>query len=545
MRYRLLAFIIVLLLPILYMEMDEYFSGDEVVTYNMANNAEAGFVFSDGRVSNYLKNEVFTDDSNVVSKLIEVASDLIKRRGAASILTYPRETEVRLYSQDEIRDWFSKNSNERFNVLTTWLHSVSDDGNSWLYYSLVNISSSVFMNISASKWSGFIVNIIFHFLTILMLIKLGKRIGNSELHIAAMLIFYGCAADIVTTTVTNLRAYTVAAFFTTLLVWQILNIHESLFKKNRIDAKNAALIVLFYAVGYVSHYTVGAVLASFGAILLFFMFLGKIRGSIKILLLGIISIIIGFMLSPDSIIGILKKFMVSGAGAAITGEGSSFSVGIILLTVISLILLVICIIAAVRKKDLINDERFFMTCSSLLMLVIILLGTKGFGYMRVLFPVIYLTVFQWIIVLTGKVAGSVSSRKLRTVSVLLLAIYVIVNSKMAYDKKADENMEFLAKQEALDTVKADTCVYFRKHARGYADTRCLLDRFDKVQVITVDTENWESFVEYKPGGEDFVCFFTDGCEEENAIKWIESLGYSNGTELYGDEDAHIFVAKNH
>ena len=145
MKHKLLIAEIVILLFLAFVieYTDNYFSGDEVVTYSMANNDKSGFVFSDGRVSNYLKNEVFVGDSNIIIKLGEVASDLIKRRGAASILTYPRDPEVELYSKQDVEDWFLKRNDERFNVFSTWLHSVSDDGNSWLYYSLVNVSSSI------------------------------------------------------------------------------------------------------------------------------------------------------------------------------------------------------------------------------------------------------------------------------------------------------------------------------------------------------------------------------------------------------------------
>ncbi len=78
-------------------------------------------------------------------------TDVLKNKGNSIILNYPRDPEVKLYSAEDIHDWFAKTEHERFNLGSTWLHSLSDDGNSWLYYVLVNISSSIFLNLSTTK----------------------------------------------------------------------------------------------------------------------------------------------------------------------------------------------------------------------------------------------------------------------------------------------------------------------------------------------------------------------------------------------------------
>ena len=57
--------VLLLLLPVFYMAIDVFFTGDEVVTYSMANNAEGGFVFSQGRISDYLSHEVFNNDGRI------------------------------------------------------------------------------------------------------------------------------------------------------------------------------------------------------------------------------------------------------------------------------------------------------------------------------------------------------------------------------------------------------------------------------------------------------------------------------------------------
>ena len=194
----IISMALILILPVFYMSIDEKYTGDEVVTISMANNEQAGFVFSEGRISNYLKNAVFTSDGNLVKNLIGMATDVLKNKGGAAILNYPRDPEVKLYSSDEVYGWFAKTEQERFNIGSTWLHSLSDDGNSWLYYSLVNISSSVFLVLSATKWAGFIVNMLFYCGMLLVLFKIGKKLGNSDFQNMLTLLVFGCSCDFLT-----------------------------------------------------------------------------------------------------------------------------------------------------------------------------------------------------------------------------------------------------------------------------------------------------------------------------------------------------------
>ena len=225
----------------------------------MANNAEGGFVFSQGRISDYLSGEVFNKDGrSLASKLFNVGSDVLKNKGGAKILNYPRDPEIRLYTGDEINDWFQKREYERFNVGITWLHSLSDDGNSWLYYSLVNLSSSLFMKISATKWSAFLINIIFHALTLFALLKIGQKLGNDSRQNIGMLVFYGASFELLTRTVTNLRPYTLGSFFATLLVLLIMSLYEKIISEDNGLDKSIPVIIFTYGIGYVSHYTVGA-----------------------------------------------------------------------------------------------------------------------------------------------------------------------------------------------------------------------------------------------------------------------------------------------
>lgn len=541
-KLAIFTIIVLVLISLFYMEIDEFFSGDEVVTYSMANNSDGGFVFSQGRISDYLSSVIFADGGDgLISKLYLLGIDVVRNKSKAQILNYPRDPEVKLYSGDDVCDWFQKRDYERFNLWTTWLHSLSDDGNSWLYYCLVNISSSLFMGISLTKWSGFIVNIVFYILTLLMLYRMGKRLGNSNVQNVGMLFFYGLSFDTISVTVTNMRPYTLAAFEATLMVYLILEIYRcAVIEKKAFNGK-IPLLILAYGIGYVSHYTVGAAFVSFGLTLLLFMLIGNCERVGIIVMTGALGLIFGILLSPDSVVGIIKKFFSNGAGSD-TKAGTVATI-ILLLAIAVFVFLIMSII---KDKHTIENELVYTTCAVSLMFIIIVGGTKGFGYARVLFPVTYLVIHRWIVIAGINLAEKYRERLIRSVGLVLLTVYAIVNLGIGYEYKMAENKTFLAKQAALDKVSADICYYFRKHAQGYMDIRNLLGRFDRIQVITLDTEGWEDMVEMLPSSveQPVVFYFADDSEDESAEQWMESYGYSNIGDVYNDESTHIFVASN-
>ena len=337
-----------------------------------------------------------------------------------------------------------------------------------------------------------------------------------------------------------MRAYTVASFFTALLVLVILNIHEGIFENKTIKKKDLVYLILVYGIGYISHYTVGAVLVSFGFVMLVFMLVSHKKGIVQIIVAGALGLLFGICLSPDSVIGVLRKFMVNGAGAADTEE--TVSPLIILLIVIVVVCLVVLGLSISRKRELTGSKLVYVTTSALIMLLIILLGTKGYGYTRVLYPIMFLLLLRWIFELGSAMEKRMSERILKAIGVAVLIAYIFINLSGAYLTKQDENADFLAKQTALDEQQAETCIFFRKHAQGYADTRCLIDRFKEVQVVTLDTEDWEKMVEYKFDGEPVVCFFADDCENDEALAWLKGLGYEKSREIYADDATHIFLA---
>lgn len=528
----ILAIVLVSLLPIYYMQIDDYFSGDEVITYSMANNDKAGFVFSDGKISNYFKNEVFTGDiSSILNNLMDMAFDVFQNRGSSRLLSYDRDPEVYLYSSEEMTDWFQKRYDERFDFFDTWIHSLSDDGNAWLYECLVNLSSSLFVRLSATKWAAFIVNYIFFLLTLYNIWRIGLKLGNEKFKNGLLLIGY-CLWQETIGSVTNLRAYTVACFFSTLLGLLAIRIHSLIMDDRKPGLAIIAEFVVVYAFGFVAHYTIGAVLATYGLILLFLMLFAHKKYYTPIIVAGVVSLVAGIALAPDSIVGLIYEYSNKGA-SPLPGFMYPYIVALF-------VLLTVLIVALIRNRELVASSLYFMVLSTLLCLLMIMYGTNGIGYARIAYPLFYIIVASCVF----KIAEHIHYKHTNMLIIAALVVFAIYNLYSVYARKMSQNNEIYVKRDALEGLEISECIYFRQHARGYKDTILLKDYFEHVQVITVDTADWEHLVEFDGAADRIVCYFTDESENKENLDWIRNLGYSDFEVIFSNNDTDIyFVSK--
>lgn len=521
--------ILIVLLPIYFMAIDHYFSGDEVITYSMANCDTAGFVFSDGKITRYMKNEVFGGSfSDVTRNLSALAKDVVTNGRQAEILSYPRDSEVHLYTQEEMIDWQAKRPDERFDFYNTWVQSLSDDGNAWFYESLVNLISSIFVKSSSSKWMAFIVNYLFYLLSLLVLNKIGIEFGNSFEQNVVSIVGYG-VWSITLKTVTNLRAYAVASLFCLLLVYYALLIQRCVADDRKVPFSYYVKFVITYAIGFVSHYTIGAALTTYGLVLVVLMLFFYKKNVTSIIATGVVALLSGIALAPDSIIGLLFEYSNKGANA--------MPRSMYIFILMALVPFIFCIIAIIRNKDLARDSLIYATMSTLLGLLMIMYGTNGIGYGKILFPISYFVFVSLIFKLLDRYAYK-AQRGIVLCGLILFATFSIFS---AYADKMSANREVEEKQIVLEANRTSTCIYFRQHARGYKDAVLLMDYFERAQTINVDTENWQDLVEYDGADSEIICYFTDESECAKAWEFVNSLGYNSIESIFDNDDTHIYM----
>lgn len=527
-RISIAIIILIALIPICFMEIDHYFSGDEVITYSMANCDTAGFVFSDGKITRYMQNEIFNGSfTEVVHNLIDLAKDVFTNGRQAEILLYPRDPEVYLYTHEEMVDWQAKRQDERFDFYNTWIQSLSDDGNAWFYESAVNFVSSLFVSISSTKWTAFIVNFVFYLLALCVLYMIGKEFGNTFEQNAVAIIGYGLWS-ITLKTVTNLRAYTVASFFCLLLVYYALKIQKCIAEDKKIPFSYYVKFVITYAVGFVSHYTIGAALTTYGLVLVLFMLLYYKKNVTPIIVTGVLALFSGFVLAPDSIVGLLFEYSNKGA-SAMPKSGYIYIFAV-------LAPLAGCIVAIFKNRALAKNPLVYTSMSTLLGLLMIIYGTNGIGYGKILFPISFFVFASIIIRLLDRYVCKLQEG----VVLCVLLIFALFNISVTYVDKISDNKEVEEKQAVLEANTSSVCLYFRQHARGYKDVVLLRDYFDRAQVINVDTDNWQNLVEYDALDSEIICYFTDESENDEAWEYVRSLGYINYVCIFDNEDTHIY-----
>ncbi len=210
--------------------------------------------------------------------------------------------------------------------------------------------------------------------------------------------------------------------------------------------------------------------------------------------------------------------------------------------IILIIVLIIIFVGNILKKRQITQSNLdYLVLSSLFVALIARIATGSFGYARIMFPIFCAITFRVIYLIYYRFISSYNRVLAQMVMAVLLVCFCATNLVIAYKVTIRENQTFEQKQEALSRSSlSPICLYFRKHAKGYGDTLCLVDRFEYVQVITIDTENWEQYVEFDGTAPNVVCFFSEDSEDEGVKEWVRNLGYNVNTDIYIDEETHIY-----
>lgn len=248
--------LVISILAIYCMNLDHYWSGDEVITYSMANSDYDGWMLSGGRVSDYVKNEILGETfSKTLDNFVDFVKDLMIHGNKAAYFSYPRPAETGWYHLPEVQDWFQVQEKERFHYGSVYVNAMGDDANSFLYYSLVHTVGSFFTHISGTAWAAFIVNLIALLVTVLLLWKISCKMGISQERGLAAVICYGTSGACLLQ-VTTLRAYMAASVFQLAMFLLHLDLLEAVETEDRTKIKKIMLWAIpVYVFGYVTHYT--------------------------------------------------------------------------------------------------------------------------------------------------------------------------------------------------------------------------------------------------------------------------------------------------
>ena len=546
MRYSRALSSIVLFLVLLFpaaLEMyDESFSGDEVVTYSMANNSDGGFVFSEGRVAAYFKNQIVSDSVyGFLSNLKREASDVLQNRRNARFFQYETDPEVKYYTHDQMMDWFEKRDYERFNLYETWLFSQSDDANSYLYYSLLNICCSVFPSISATKWSGFLLNYILYLILAGLFYRLAKHLGAEPVPAAVFTLLMAFSYEVLNKVI-YIRSYILAMCFVTLLT----DCHVRFWNRCRNTDTSAkfhiGIFVPITIAAYISHYTTAFFTASLTiATIIYLIRMGQKKQAVHYTLVMLLSGVLALLADPVSVPGMLSKFL-GGSGGGSTSAFLSELNQYFLMSLIPGIPMAVCVIVVViasymRKTETVKASSEYKTLlgAVTIFIVIILAGTKGARYLSVVTPILLLLLELY---LYGRI---ITFQKPSRIAGITVCIYLLSSGIYLFRNLALANRDSLQREAVISEISDNACIFFRNRRSGYENTR-YLPQFTSVQVITLTTDNWEEMVDSEILENKEVIVFVDPSSEEAVPEeWLTAHSFQQAECLLKNESAKIYV----
>ncbi len=541
--------IFVITIPFVLELQDHAITGDEVVTYSMANNSDGGFVFSEGRVASYLKEYVFSDSvGTTLSNLVTEAKDVLARRKNARFFTYAPDPETRFYTHDEMKDWFEKREYERFNLGHTWLFSQSDDANSYLYYCFLNAVSSMITAISGTKWIGFILNSLLYGLLLWSVFQMTQCFKMEKTFGLTVTLLIGLSYEILTRLI-YFRPYILAMIF---VIW-ISIYHLKLWDAINTDSESLrsypyAVLIPLMMLAYISHYTTSIVLASLGFVTLLLLIQKKKTAVLwKYVGFCLLSGLLAILIDPVSLAGLLSKF-TSGSGSSSGSfftELSEYILRSIFPTILFLGWTVILFLISKGKglQTLWKDPKkrlllFVLTVFSF----VILAGTKGARYLSVMTP---LFLFLLIDSLCESLLSLNQTDRIqfqKPFALITLVLFLSLNVYLSYSSLNELNQQDTELRNVISHYQDKECIYFRVRRSGYEFVP-YLSEFRGAQVITVTSENWQALVSDQIfHNNDLIICFAHSAENEEADLWLEKNRIILASVLYDSPLITIYNA---
>ena len=545
---RIISIIIVflaLVFPVALEVFDASMTGDEVVTYSMANNSDGGFVFSEGRVAAYFREYIVSDSvSGFLSNLKREASDVLQNRRSARFFQYETDPEVKYYTQDEMADWFEKREYERFNLYDTWLFAQSDDANSYLYYSLLNICCSLFPSFSAAKWSGFLLNYVLYLILLLLFYRLARHLDAEPVPAAVFTLLMACSYEVLNKVI-YIRTYILAMCFVVLLT----DLHVRYWKQYRnTDTSDKIHIWIFIPIvilAYISHYTTAFYTASLAAATVIALLRARQKKqTVHYILIMILSGILALLADPVSVPGMLSKLLGGsgggGASAFLREAGNYFLMSLIPGIPMAVWLIAVLIVSYVRypRNGKFSAEYKILLGAVGIFLVIILAGTKGARYLSAATPVLLLLMELYFY---KRISGFNNTSGAMWIAAVTAGIYLISSGICTFANQDRLNRDALKKEEVISGVSGHTCIFLRNRRSGY-ENAWYLPQFSSAQVITLSTENWEEMVDRRAVENDEIIVIADpSAKEMIPAEWFETNSFKQTECLLSDESADIYV----
>lgn len=275
----------------------EGFHEDEIYSYGSSNSKYSDIFYASGDrdATNRVVNEYIIEDTFKETyenyKYYKKHPDEFKAIEDEKI-----SSELPVWkTPDEAKDYLVVSEDERSNYISPYYHQTRDV-HPPLFYFLVHLSSSVFAD-TFTKYSIFLINVVFLLATCLVLRKILILYNRKELIIPATLL-YGLSMGAISMAV-FLRMYAMLTFFITLYFYITLKI----IKNDYIITKfTATSLIITTVLGFLTQYYFCIfALPVFLLMVVRMLNLKKIKETVKYSIFHVISALIGLLLFPSAI----------------------------------------------------------------------------------------------------------------------------------------------------------------------------------------------------------------------------------------------------
>ena len=295
--FYIVSLLLIVVTMFVFIGQKEGFHEDEIYSYGSSNSKYSDIFYASGDrdatnrvVNEYIIEDTF-DETYENYKYYKKHPDEFKAIEEEKI-----KSELPIWkTRDEARDYLIVSEDEISNYISPYYHQTRDV-HPPLFYFLVHFVSSLFAG-TFTKYSIFIINIVFLLATCLMLKKILLLYNRKKLIIPATLL-YGLSMGAISMTI-FLRMYSMLTFFITLYFYITLKIVKNDFK---ITKGLAVLLVLTTVLGFLTQYYFCIfALPVFLLIVVRMINLKKVKSLIAYIINHITSAVIGILLFPSAI----------------------------------------------------------------------------------------------------------------------------------------------------------------------------------------------------------------------------------------------------
>ncbi len=252
-RNILQIFILVIITFILssFVSQKEGYHMDELLSFELANAKFNPWIVPtqpEGRLAKFITAEIESESiANTLSNLKRTIVDIIQNRSSSQVINYQANVfdEPVWITRQQFRDYVAVDKTDDFNYLSVYFN-VKDDNHPPLHFILLHTISSLFKD-RITPFMGCIINIGAILGSCILMMKLGRNLGQEKLGIFAA-ILYGLSSGAIATTLL-IRMYGIMTFMCVAFFY--LNVMK--WKEKKFSSHNKLLIAVTI-MGFLSQY---------------------------------------------------------------------------------------------------------------------------------------------------------------------------------------------------------------------------------------------------------------------------------------------------